>query len=66
MYQEIGGLINNLIPFGIFLFLTLELFGIIKLNTKPKFLEKPPKYLKFIALIGLISFSILIITDVIK
>jgi hypothetical protein len=66
MYQQIGGFIDDLIPFGIFLYITLVLFGVVKLNNKPKFLENPPKYLKIAAIVGLICFSILIIIRIVE
>lgn len=61
MYQNIGGFIGDLIPFGIFLYLTLVLFGVIKLKNKPKILENPPKFYKIIAIVGLVSFALLFV-----
>lgn len=61
MYQQIGGLIGDLIPFVIFLYLTLVLFGVIRLKNKPKILENSPKSYKIIALGGLVCFALLIV-----
>ncbi len=66
MYQHIGGFIGELIPFGIFLYFTLVLFGVIPLSNKPMILEKPPKYFKIIAILGLVSFAILIVMRVVE
>ncbi len=66
MYQQIGGYIDDLIPFGIFLYLTLVLFGVIKFKKTPKFLENPPKYYKIIAVVGLVCFALLIVMRIIE
>jgi hypothetical protein len=66
MYQQIGGFIGDLIPFGLFLYFTLVLFGVIKLNNKPKILENPPKYFKIIAVTGMICFAIWIVIRIIE
>ena len=65
MFEQAGGLIGNFIPFGIFLYLTLVAFGIIKPENKPKFLDKQPKYFKLVLLLGLICFTILIVMNII-
>ena len=66
MYQKIGELIGNIIPFVIFLYLTLIVFGIIDAEKKPKILEKPSVFLKSVIIIGTIGFGILIVMQLIK
>ena len=64
MYAKAGELIGNLIPFGILLYLTLAVFGVIKLKNKPKVFENPPLYYKAILVIGLAAFAFLIANNI--
>ena len=64
MYAQAGELIGNLIPFGILLYLTLGVFGVIKLKNEPKVFENPPVYYKAILIIGLAAFTFLIVNNI--
>ncbi len=61
MFQFIGSLLDSIIPFGIFLYFTLVLYGVIKLKKPPKIVENPPKFYKVFALSATILFAIIII-----
>lgn len=66
MYQKIGQLIDNIIPFVIFLYFTLLVFGVIKMEKKPEILKNPSVFIKSITIIGTIAFGILIIMQLVR
>ncbi len=66
MFRIIGSLLDSIIPFGIFLYLTLLLFGVVRLKSKPKILENPPTHYKISAIIGTICFGLLIVFKIIE
>ena len=66
MYQQIGELIGNIIPFGIFLYFTLMVFGIIEPKKKPRILENPSLLIKTVLVLGTIIFAVMIILSLLK
>jgi len=66
MFQQIGGFIGDLFPLGIFVYFILVHFDVIKMKNKPKMLENPPKYLKVVAVLGVICFIFLIVVRIVE
>jgi hypothetical protein len=53
----------NIIPFAFFLYLSLSLMGVIKLNQHTAFLAKATFFTKFAVYGGTIAFAIMTVVD---
>ena len=66
MFQKLGGLIGDIIPFFIFLYLSLVVSGVIKSESTPEKLRNPSLYIKLLFYAGTILFAALIVIGLLK
>jgi hypothetical protein len=56
----------NIIPLALFLYLSLSLMGVIKLNEHTAFLAKATFFTKFAVYGGTVAFAIMTVSDLMK
>jgi hypothetical protein len=56
----------NIIPLALFLYLSLSLMGVIKLNQHTAFLAKATFFTKFAVYGGTVAFAIMTVSDLMK
>ncbi|WP_299701994.1 hypothetical protein [uncultured Pontibacter sp.] len=66
MGQDILEVLFNIIPLALFLYLSLSLMGVIKLNKQTAFLANASFFTKFAVYGGTVAFAIMTIADLTK
>ena len=62
MFQKLGGIIGDIIPLVIFIYLSLVLLGVIRLKKEIAFFKTNPTISKILVFGGVLFFTILVIT----
>ena len=66
MFQKLGGLIGDIIPFFILLYFSLIASGIIKSGSAPERIRNASSYMKFILYAGTVMLAALIVMRVLE
>ena len=66
MFQKLGGLIGDIIPFLIFLYFSLIASGVIKSESAPERLRNPSSYMKYVFYAGTLLFAALIVIGLLR
>lgn len=61
MFQKLGGIIGDIIPLVIFIYLSLVLLGVIRLKKEIAFFKTNPTISKILVFGGVLFFTILVI-----
>lgn len=62
MFQKLGGIIGDIIPLVIFIYLSLVLLGVVRLKKEIGFFKTNPTISKILVFGGVLFFTILVIT----
>jgi hypothetical protein len=66
MFQKLGGLIGDIIPFLIFLYFSLIASGVIKSDSLPERFKNPTLYMKYVFYAGTLLFAALIVIGLLR